>query len=97
MEAKKTRTKLSDGIITKSEYTEWKINCPYTADDCGGIEPRKIINSIRDSYKRKKTLKIRPFLFACLFPLNNSYASLFKELKLKVSYSNMIFVLHGYP
>ncbi|MBM5604538.1 XRE family transcriptional regulator [Listeria seeligeri] len=39
-EWKLRKQELNDGIITKSEYTEWKINWPYTADDCGKIEPK---------------------------------------------------------
>ena len=32
---------LADGIISKAEYMEWKVNWPQTADDCGKFEPRK--------------------------------------------------------
>ncbi|MBF2595407.1 XRE family transcriptional regulator, partial [Listeria welshimeri] len=39
-EWKLRKQELNDGIITKNEYTEWKINWPYTADDRGKIEPK---------------------------------------------------------
>jgi hypothetical protein len=32
---------LADGVICKAEYTEWKVNWPQTADDCGKTEPSK--------------------------------------------------------
>ena len=32
---------LADGIISKAEYTEWKLNWPATADDLGKFEPTK--------------------------------------------------------
>jgi len=32
---------LADGVISKAEYMEWKINWPQTCDDCGKIEPSK--------------------------------------------------------
>ncbi len=32
---------LADGIISKAEYTEWKLNWPDTADDCGKHKPLK--------------------------------------------------------
>ena len=32
---------LADGVISKAEYTEWKLNWPATADDCGKHEPTK--------------------------------------------------------
>ena len=35
------KQQLVDGEITKEEYTEWKLNWPQTADDCGKYEPRK--------------------------------------------------------
>lgn len=35
------RRQLADGEISKEEYTEWKLNWPETADDCGKFEPVK--------------------------------------------------------
>lgn len=35
------KQELANGEITKEEYTEWKINWPQTADDCGKFEPSK--------------------------------------------------------
>jgi len=35
------KQELKDGIITKDEYMEWKLNWPQTADDCGKFEPKK--------------------------------------------------------
>lgn len=32
---------LADGVISKAEYTEWKLNWPKTTDDCGKHEPAK--------------------------------------------------------
>jgi transcriptional regulator with XRE-family HTH domain len=32
---------LADGIISKAEYMEWKLNWPQTADDCEKFEPKK--------------------------------------------------------
>lgn len=32
---------LADGVISKAEYMEWKVNWPQTADDCGQHEPSK--------------------------------------------------------
>lgn len=32
---------LADGIISKAEYTEWKLNHPQTTDDCGKHPPKK--------------------------------------------------------
>jgi hypothetical protein len=32
---------LADETISKAEYMEWKLNWPYTADDCGKFEPKK--------------------------------------------------------
>ena len=32
---------LKSGKITRDEYFEWKINWPYTCDDCGKFEPKK--------------------------------------------------------
>ncbi|MBQ8296816.1 MAG: helix-turn-helix transcriptional regulator [Ruminococcus sp.] len=32
---------LADGVISKAEYTEWKLNWPATADDCGKHKPKK--------------------------------------------------------
>lgn len=32
---------LADGVISKAEYTEWKLNWPATADDCGKHKPTK--------------------------------------------------------
>lgn len=32
---------LADGVISKAEYMEWKVNWPQTADDCGKYEPSK--------------------------------------------------------
>lgn len=32
---------LADGVISKAEYTEWKLNWPQTADECGKFKPRK--------------------------------------------------------
>lgn len=32
---------LADGVISKAEYTEWKLNWPVTADDCGKHKPTK--------------------------------------------------------
>jgi transcriptional regulator with XRE-family HTH domain len=32
---------LADGVISKAEYMEWKVNWPQTADDCGRAEPSK--------------------------------------------------------
>jgi len=35
------KQQLADDEITKEEYTEWKLNWPQTADDCGKFEPSK--------------------------------------------------------
>jgi hypothetical protein len=35
------KQELAEGIITKEEYQEWKVNWPQTADDCGKFEPKK--------------------------------------------------------
>ena len=35
------KQELADGIITKKEYFEWKINWPYTCDDMGRRIPAK--------------------------------------------------------
>jgi hypothetical protein len=32
---------LADGVLSKAEYMEWKVNWPQTADDCGKHEPSK--------------------------------------------------------
>ena len=40
---------LKSGETTRDEYFEWKINWPYTCDDCGKFEPKK---------QWKKTFKI---------------------------------------
>jgi len=32
---------LADGVISKAEYTEWKLNWPDTADDLGKFVPTK--------------------------------------------------------
>jgi len=32
---------LADGVISKAEYMEWKVNWPQTCDDCGKFEPKK--------------------------------------------------------
>ena len=32
---------LKSSEITRDEYFEWKINWPYTCDDCGKFEPKK--------------------------------------------------------
>ena len=32
---------LADGVISKAEYMEWKVNWPQTCDDCGKFEPQK--------------------------------------------------------
>jgi len=32
---------LADGVISKAEYMEWKLNWPDTADDLGKFEPTK--------------------------------------------------------
>ena len=32
---------LADDTISKAEYTEWKLNWPDTADDCGKHKPKK--------------------------------------------------------
>lgn len=37
---------LKYGEIAKDEYFEWKINWPYTCDDCGKFEPKKQWRSI---------------------------------------------------
>jgi len=35
------KQELSEGIITKEEYQEWKLNWPQTADDCGKVKSKK--------------------------------------------------------
>ena len=35
------KEELSNGVITKDEYFEWKINWPYTCDGCGKFTPKK--------------------------------------------------------
>jgi hypothetical protein len=35
------KRELADGSISKAEYMEWKLNWPYTADDCGKFESKK--------------------------------------------------------
>ena len=35
------KQELADGIITREEYFEWKINWPYTCDDCNRRIPAK--------------------------------------------------------
>lgn len=32
---------LADGVISKAEYMEWKLNWPQTADECGKFKPGK--------------------------------------------------------
>jgi hypothetical protein len=32
---------LADGVISKAEYLEWKLNWPDTADDLGKTKPTK--------------------------------------------------------
>jgi transcriptional regulator with XRE-family HTH domain len=32
---------LADGVISKAEYMEWKVNWPQTCDDGGKFEPKK--------------------------------------------------------
>ncbi|MCL2703624.1 MAG: hypothetical protein FWE91_08475 [Defluviitaleaceae bacterium] len=32
---------LADGVISKAEYMERKVNWPQTCDDCGKFEPKK--------------------------------------------------------
>jgi len=32
---------LADGVISKAEYMEWKVNWPQTCDGCGKFEPKK--------------------------------------------------------
>ena len=32
---------LADGLISKAEYMEWKVNWPQTCDDGGKFEPKK--------------------------------------------------------
>lgn len=41
MEWQQRKKDLADGIISKAEYTEWKLNWPQTADDCGKFKPSK--------------------------------------------------------
>jgi len=41
MEWQQRKKGLADGIISKAEYTEWKLNWPQTADDCGKFKPSK--------------------------------------------------------
>ena len=38
---------LKSGVITRDEYFEWKINWPYTCDDCGKFEPKKQWRSVK--------------------------------------------------
>ena len=38
---------LKSGEITRDEYFEWKINWPYTCDDCGKFEPKKQWRSVK--------------------------------------------------
>ena len=35
------KKELADGVISREEYLEWKLNWPYTADDMGKHEPEK--------------------------------------------------------
>lgn len=35
------KKQLANGEITNEEYTEWKLNWPQTADDCGKFKPQK--------------------------------------------------------
>lgn len=35
------KNELKAGEITRDEYFEWKLNWPYTCDDCGRFEPSK--------------------------------------------------------
>lgn len=37
----KRKKDLADETISKDEYTEWKLNWPDTADDCGKHKPKK--------------------------------------------------------
>ncbi len=37
----KRKKDLADDTISKDEYTEWKLNWPDTADDCGKHKPKK--------------------------------------------------------
>jgi transcriptional regulator with XRE-family HTH domain len=32
---------LAEGVISKAEYMEWKVNWPQTCDDCSKFEPKK--------------------------------------------------------
>ena len=38
---------LKSGVITRDEYFEWKINWPYTCDDCGKTETLKTVAEIK--------------------------------------------------
>jgi len=40
-EWKQRKKDLADGVISKAEYMEWKLNWPHTCDDCGKFEPTK--------------------------------------------------------
>ena len=40
-EWKLRKEQLTNGEISKTEYEEWKLNCPQTADDCGKFQPKK--------------------------------------------------------
>ena len=41
---------LKSGEITKDEYFEWKINWPYTCDDCGKYDPKKQWRSVKSEF-----------------------------------------------
>jgi len=34
------KKRIENKKITKDEYLEWKLNWPYTCDDCGKREPK---------------------------------------------------------
>jgi len=40
-EWKQRKKDLTNGVISKAEYTEWKLNWPQTCDDCGNFESSK--------------------------------------------------------
>ncbi len=40
-EWKLRKEQLANGEISKTEYEEWKLNWPQTADDCGKFQPKK--------------------------------------------------------
>ena len=47
------KQELADGVITKEEYFEWKINWPFTCDDCNRRIPARDWRKPKESQTRR--------------------------------------------